>query len=554
MLEKRWYKVWDPKIPKYFEPEKPISEYLRDIAMKIPNKIAISFYGYDLTYKELDLTIDKFANALIGIGIKKGDRVALFLQNCPQFIISYFGALRAGAIVVTINPMFKKYDLEYVLKDCSPKVIISMDFLFPEIQKVTNFSQLENIIITSYKDYLPIKPSLPLPSEINLPKIKFPGTFDFLEFLNKSQSEYICKIKNLKEDIALLQYTGGTTGLPKGAIITHYQLSHNIAIAPLWYGYNSNDVFIGILPFFHCQGMIQTMGAALISGARLVILGRFSPEIFFNSIKYYNGTVLKTNTSVLISIIQWEDVFKYDLSEIRILTYGGSVAPSEIIRKVKKLVPNAKLGEGYGLTETMSVAAFTPFHKPKEGTLGIPCISTDIKIVDLKNETRELGPNEEGEIIIKGPILMKGYWNKPEETKQTLKNGWLYTGDIGKMDEEGYIKLVGRKKEMIKCSGYSVFPAEIENILYSHPAISEVAVIGIPDSYRGESPKAFIVLKQEYKGKITENDILNWVKENMAAYKRPREIEFRNELPKSYAGKVLKRILEEEEKNLKKSH
>jgi acyl-CoA synthetase (AMP-forming)/AMP-acid ligase II len=549
MTEKKWYTIWNPAIPKVFEPEKPISEYLRDVAAAMPHKIAISFYGYDLTFEELDQGIDRFAIALIDMGVKKGDRVALFLQNCPQFIISYFGALRAGAIVVSLNPMFKKAELEYELNDCGAETIISLDSLYPEIRKISNFARLKHIIVTSLRDFLPEKTTLPLSPEMRLPKTDFSGTTDFLELLAKSRGQPICEINNLKEDIALLQYTGGTTGMPKGAIVTHHQLAHNIAIAPKWYGYESSDVFIGIVPFFHCQGMVQTMGAALVSGARLVILGRFSTESLFQAIQHYSGTVLKTNTSVVISMIEWRDASQYDLSGIRIVTYGGAVTPSEIAKALRKRVPNARMGEGYGLTESMSVAAFTPFHRPKEGTLGIPCISTDLKIVDLETGKKELEPNGEGEIIIRGPAVMKGYWNKPEESKETLRNGWLYTGDIGRMDEEGYVTLVGRKKEMMKCSGFSVFPAEVEDLLYRHPAIAAAGVIGIPDPYRGESPKAFIVLKPEYRGKITQEQILEWAKENMATYKRPREVEFREELPVSSAGKILKRILAKEEED-----
>lgn len=338
--------------------------------------------------------------------------------------------------------------------------------------------------------------------------------------------------------------------MPKGAIITHHTLAHNAIGATLWFSYKKEDVHIGILPFFHVQGMTQAMNASLVSGGRLVILARFTPETLAQAITQYKCTIWKGNTTMVIAMIGWPDINQYDLSSLCLVTHGGATMPKEILAMLKQMVPKAKFGEGYGLTETLSGGGvITPLHRPKHGFIGIPFISTDLKIVDLKTGLKEVGPDEEGEIIIKGPTVMKGYWNKLEETKETLRDGWLFTGDIGKMDAEGYLTISGRKKELIKCSGFSVFPAEVEDLLYRHPAVAEVAVIGISDPYRGEAPKAFIVLRPEYKGKIKEEEIVEWTKDNMAAYKRPRIIEFRDELPKSGAGKILRRVLVEEEKS-----
>lgn len=549
-MEKKWDSVWDPRIPKVFGPERSLPEYFKDSVNATPKKVAISFYGYDMTYKELDEAIDRFAVGLVRLGTNKGDRVAIFMQNCPQFVISYFGILRAGGVVITINPMFKHAELEYELNDSGAQTLITLDFLFPEVKKAGDQIKLKNVIVTSLRDYLPNNPTLPLSSEMRQPKITIPEVLDFLEFLSKATPQPLSKITNLKEDIALLQYTGGTTGLPKGAIITHYTLAHTAVGATLWFGYTKEDVHIGILPFFHVQGLVQAMNASLVSGGRLVILFRFTPETLAQAITQYKCTIWKGNTTMVIAMIGWPDIYHYDLSSLRLVTYGGAIMPKEILAMLKQMVPKAKLGEGYGLTETLSGGgAITPLHRPKAGFIGIPFISTDIKIVDLKTGLKEVESDEEGEIIIKGPTIMKGYWNKPEETKEALKDGWLYTGDIGRMDEEGYLTISGRKKELIKCSGFSVFPTEVEDLLYRHPAVAEAAVIGIYDSYRGEAPKAFIVLKPEYKGKIKEEEIVEWTKDNMAAYKRPRIVEFRDELPRSGAGKILRRVLVEEEKN-----
>ena len=547
-MDKRWYSIWDPRIPKTFEPEKALPEYIRNQANAIPDKIALSFYGYDMTYKELDEAIDRFAWGLGNLGLEKGERVALFLGNSPQFVISYFGTLRAGGIVVALNTMFKHAELEYELNDAGAKTLVVQDILFPEVQRAGDKIQLDNVIITSLKDYRAEKPTLPLPPEMENSKLTFPDTLDFLEFLSGAHKRPLPEISDLKEEIALLQYTGGTTGLPKGAIITHHHLAHNVRIENLWFGHSEDSIHLDVLPDFHVMGMVVCMSAPLISGGHLVILTRFSPDTVAKALLRYHVTEFHTTTTMLTAILEWPDSSQYDFSSLRILWQGGAPLPEVLFDRLRLTIPNAVFGQGYGLTETLTGGAITPLHRPKRGFIGIPPSSIDMKIVDLETGLGELSPNEEGEIVIGGPTLMKGYWNRAEETRATIREGWLYTGDIGKMDEEGYLVFLGRKKEMIKCSGFSVFPTEVEHLLYRHPAIAEAAVIGIPDPYRGESPKAFIVLKEDYKERITEEEILAWAKENMSAFKRPRIVEFREQLPKSAAGKILKRNLAEEEK------
>jgi len=547
-MEKRWYKVWPPWLPKTFEVEKPLSEYLRDWAVMTPENVALSFYGKDLTYKELDEMIDRFAWGLVDLGVKKGDRVALYMENCPQFVISYFGIHRAGGVVVPLNPMFKHAELEYEINDAQAETLISFDFLFPEVEKIKEQIQLKNIIITSPRDFLPEEPILPLPTEAEEEKRFFPKTVDFIDFLSKSASNPICNITDLKKELALLLYTGGTTGLPKGAMISHYTLTCASVGSALWYHHREDDVHLGVTPFFHTMGQQQLMCSPLVSGGKIVILTRFIPDVVAMAIAHYRCTFMVVPTTGLIALLSIPNIKQYDFSSLRCIGSGGAPISVEIQKKVKELVPKTIVGEGYGLTECVSQGgAITPLYRYKPGFIGIPHIN-DIKIVDLLTGTIEVPPNEEGEIIMKGPAIMEGYWNKPEETKEILKDGWLHTGDIGLMDEEGYIKFLGRKRELIKCSGYSVFPAEVENLLYRHLAVAEVAVIGVSDPYRGESPKAFIVLKPEYKGKVKEEEVIEWSKENMAAYKRPRIVEFREELPKSAAGKILRRVLTEEEK------
>lgn len=546
-MEKRWYKVWPVWVPKHFEVEKPASEYIREWATYTPDKIALSFYGQDITYKELNSLIDKAAWGLVNLGIKKGDRVAIHMENCPQFVIAYFATQRAGGIVVPVNPMFKYAELEHEINDAGAETLIGLDYLYPEVEKAKSRTPLRNVILTSLRDYLPAEPILPLPPDAKENKRSFPGTLGFVDFIEKSQDRPICNVTDLKNDIALLQYTGGTTGIPKGAMISHHTLAYVSVGTMYWYHHREDDVHLGVTPFFHTMGQQQLMCTPLISGGRVIILSRFVPDVVAQAIAHYRCTYWVGATTMVIALLNLPNIKDYDFSSFRCLWSGGTPISVELQKKLKELAPNTIIGEGYGLSETISQGgAITPLHRYKPGFVGVPQLS-DIRIMDLETGTHEMGPNEEGEITIKGPAVMMGYWNNPEETKEVLRDGWLYTGDIGLMDEEGYIKFLGRKRELIKCSGYSVFPAEVEDLLYRHPAVKETAVIGISDPYRGETPKAFIILKPDYVGKVREEEILEWCKENMAAYKRPRFVEFREELPKSAAGKILRRVLMEEE-------
>lgn len=548
-MEKRWHKVWPTLVPKNIEVEKPVSEYLREWAKARPGSIALSFYGRDMTYGELDEAIDRFAQGLIGLGVKKGDRVALFMQNCPQFVISFFGILRAGGVVVSLSPMFKHAELEYELNDAQAESLVVLDSLYPEAEKILGATPLKHVIVTSLKDYAPDHPALPLPPEAMAPKRSFSSTLDFIELLARSPHIPLCNVSEQMEDLALLQYTGGTTGVPKGAMITHKNLAYACVGSVHWFRHRYDDVHLGVTPFFHIMGMQQLMCTPLISGGRVVVLARFDPNVAARAIDFYNCTYWVTATTSLIAFLETPGIEQHNFGSLRCLLSGGTPISVEIQKKIVRLAPNAAIGEGYGLTETVSHGGvITPLFRYKPGFVGIPQLS-QVRIVDLETGERELHAGEEGEIAIHGPTVMKGYWNKPDETERTLRGGWLHTGDIGVMDDEGYVKIVGRKKELIKCSGYSVFPTEVENLLFRHPAVSEVAVIGVPDPYRGESPKAFVILKSEFRGKIGEEEILSWCKENMATYKRPRAVELRESLPKSAAGKILRRVLVEEEKN-----
>jgi acyl-CoA synthetase (AMP-forming)/AMP-acid ligase II len=548
-MGRRWYNVWPIWVPKSLEVEKPMSEYIREWARLAPDRIALSFYGRDISYAELNGMIDRVAWGLVDLGVKKGDRVAVHMENCPQFVIAYFAAQRSGGVSVPVNPMFKGPEIEQEINDAGAETLIGLDSLYPEVEKTRSHSPLRNVILTSMRDFLPVEPVLPLPPGVKEEKHSYPNTLDFVALMEKSQDRSICKVTDLKTELALLQYTGGTTGIPKGAMISHYALASAGVGTMYWYHQREDDIFLGATPFFHVMGQVSQLCNALVSGARIIILSRFVPDVVAQAIMRYRCTQWMGATTMVIALLDLRNIGDYDFTSFRCIVTGGTPVSIELQKKMKELAPNAAIVEGYGLSETASQGgACTPLFQYRPGFVGIPQLNVDIRIMDQETGTRELGPNEAGEIVIKSAATMLGYWNKPEETNEILRNGWLYTGDTGLMDEDGYIKFLGRTRELIKCSGFSVFPAEVEGLLYLHPAVKETAVIGVNDPYRGETPKAFIILKEEYAGKVTEEEILEWCKDNMATYKRPRFIEFRKELPKSSANKILKRILVEEER------
>lgn len=543
MLNRRWHKVWPMWVPKSFDVDKPTSEYIREWATMRPEGIAISFYGRDITYRELNNIIDKTAWGLVDLGVKKGDRVAVHMDNCPQFVIAYFGTQRAGGVVVPVNPMFKQAELEHELSDAGAETLIGLDSLYEDVEKVRSKTSLKRVILTSLKDYIPEKPVLPPPSYAKEASRSFPDTIRFDEFLAQSQDQPICRVDDIKTDLAILQYTGGTTGIPKGAMITHHCLAYVTMWSVYWYHYREDDVHFAVAPLFHVMSQQQSMCTPLMSGGRMVILSRFVPEVAARAISHYGCTAWIAAPTMIIGLLSLPNIKDFDLSSLRCLNTGGGPISEELQRQMRELLPTTFVGEGYGMTETLPQGgATTPLYRYKPGFVGVPQVN-DARIVDLDTGTTEMPPNQEGELTLKGPAIMKGYWNKPEESKDVFRDGWFYTSDIALMDEDGYIKFLGRRRELIKCSGFTVFPAEVEGLLYRHPAVKEAAVIGISDPYRGESPKAFIILKPDYIGKVREEEIMEWCKENMATYKRPRVIQFMEDFPRSGTGKLLKRLL-----------
>ena len=555
MSEKPWFKFYPEGIPKSIPyPEVPLPQLLRDTAKKHPDHVALIFEDYKITYRELDELVNRFAAALHDLGISKGDVVALFLPNIPQFVITYYGILRVGGIVTAINPLYKEREVEYQLNNAEAKAIVTLDVLYPTVKKVWKKTKVKSVIITSLKDYLPpVKRILgTLLGKIPTAKVeREPGVYFLKELLARYPPEPPKVEIDPKEDLAVLQYTGGTTGVPKGAMLTHYNLVANAIGAMYWLrAREAEDVHMGVLPLFHIYGMTTVMNSSIYGAGTVVLIPRFDPEKILSSIEKYKVTVFCGVPTLYAVLITHPKIDKYNLRSIKFCISGAAPLPPEVQKRFMELT-GAVLVEGYGLTEASPVTHANPLDPTmktvKVGTIGIPWPDTDAKIVDAETGMKELPPGEVGELVVKGPQVMKGYWKMPEETKAALRDGWLYTGDLATVDEDGYFRIVDRKKDLIKYKGYSVYPRELEDVLYEHPAVKLCAVVGKPDPVAGEIPKAFIVLKPEYEGKVKEEEIIEWVKERVAPYKRIREVEFRRELPLSTVGKVLRRVLREEE-------
>lgn len=546
-MEKIWYKSWPEGLPYSLDyPTQSLPELLTTQIERAPAKTAIIYYGRAISYGELGQMVDNLAAALLDLGVKKGERVSILLDTSPNFVIAFYAILKIGAVVVAANPMFKEWELEHELNDARIEYIIASDQLYNLLQTVREHMPLKTIILTSLSDFLPAAPTLPVHPALLTPRKIYPGTYDLLDLIQTTNGQQWVLPKlppiDIYQDLALLQYTSGTTGMPKGAMISHFNLLSVVVGSATWNSIGSDDINISNLPFFHVTGMVHSMAIPLYTGGTMIILSRFDVAALVQAISDYRATCWTGIATMNIAVVNYPELDKYRLDSLRRCKSGGAPIPLEILNRFKALT-GATLLEGYGLSETISTITGNPVNQPKLGTVGIPFFGVDCRIVDLEDPEQEVPLGQEGELVFKGPQVMQGYWNRPEATAEVLKDGWLRTGDIGQMDADGYITIVGRSKELIKASGYSVFPSEVEAFLYLHEAVREVAVIGVPDPYRGETIKAYVVLKPEYVGRVTEQELLEWSRKRMAAYKAPRLLEFRTELPHGGSGKLLKRLL-----------
>ncbi|PKR93840.1 Quinone oxidoreductase [Bacillus cereus Rock4-18] len=552
-VEKPWLKSYPEEIPSTISYDiQPLHGYLEKIASRYPEKKALHFLGKDVTFSDFHDKVKKFANYLQRLGVEKGDRVAIMLPNCPQSVIGYYGTLLAGAIVVQTNPLYTERELEYQLHDSGAKVILCLDLVFPRVTNVQNATKLEHIIVTRIADFLPFPKNLLYPFVqkkqanlvVNVSESETIHLWKSVERESTADVEVPCDPEN---DLALLQYTGGTTGFPKGVMLTHKNLVSNTLMGAHWL-YNckeGEEVILGVLPFFHVYGMTAVMNLSIMQGYKMVLIPKFDMKMVFEAIKKHKVTLFPGAPTIYIALLNSPLLKEYDISSIQACISGSAPLPVEVQEEFES-VTGGKLVEGYGLTESSPVTHGNfLWEKRVPGSIGVPWPDTESIIMSL--ETGEaLPPGEIGEIVVKGPQIMKGYWNKPEETAAVLQDGWLHTGDVGYMDEDGFFYVKDRKKDMIVASGFNVYPREVEEVLYEHEKVQEVVTIGVPDPYRGETVKAFVVLKEGTE--CSEEELDQFARKYLAAYKVPKVYEFRDELPKTTVGKILRRVLIDEEK------
>lgn len=538
---KPWLKHYDFWVPAELNmPRQQLYQILQIASSSFRDKRATAFLGAFLTFGEIKSQVDRLATSLSNLGITKGDRVGIMLPNCPQYLIGFFAVVRLGAIVTNINPIYTPREVEMVAKDSGIKAIIVLDLMAQIAIGVQPNTGIENVIVTSLQEYS-AKPETAPPAPA--------GTLSFTALINEVKEVSLPRVAiTPEEDVAVLQYTGGTTGVPKGAMLTHFNLYSNVIQSYVWgkeLTQRGDERYLMVIPYFHIYG--QTVGLLLATwtGAMQIPVPKFDPDALIQAIKTYKPTFFPGVPTLYISMLNHPEIKTCGLEYVRRFNSGSAPLPVEVIEKFEQM-SGAMLYEGYGLTETSPTTHSTPtLARRKPGSIGLTYPSTEVKIVDLETGKQEVPLGQEGELCIRGPQVMKGYWNRPEETAIALRDGWLYTGDVARMDEDGYFYIVQRKKDMIIVSGFNVYPNEVEDVLFTHPAVLEAAVIGVPDEYRGEAVKAFVVLKPGVTATVEE--LSEFCKTNLAKYKIPSVIEIVPGLPKSAVGKVLRRELREME-------
>jgi long-chain acyl-CoA synthetase len=508
-----------------------LSMQLHQTANSLPQKSAFYFSEQSTTYQQLDAAVTKFASGLEKMGVKQGDHIALLLGNSPYFVIGMYGALRLGATVIPINPIYTPDEIGYIINNGDVKVVVGLDLLLPLIEKMNPLlPKVEHYIICdtpkeSQKEF-------PLENLTVFPKLK-----SFSTVLTNGQLDFV--EPELKDnDVALILYTSGTTGKPKGAMLTHNNLFSNAKDVSDYLKMNESDRVITVLPMFHVFCLTVALNAPLMNGATMLIISRFSPTEVFQVAQKYDATVFAGVPTMYNFLLQFPDGNPDDLKSLRLCISGGASMPVALLKNFEQKF-NVAISEGYGLSEASPVTTFNPLDRPrKPGSIGTSIINVENKVVNELGEEVPVG--QVGELIVRGPNVMKGYYKLPEDTEVTIRNGWLYTGDLATMDDEGYFYIVDRKKDMIIVGGYNVYPREVEEVLYNHPEVVEVAVLGVPDQNLGESVRCYVVSKNP---ELTESDLLEYCSEHLAKYKVPSGMDFLEELPKNTTGKILRRAL-----------
>jgi fatty-acyl-CoA synthase len=554
-MSDRHFPHWPPGLPKHLTlPETQLFHNAEVSAARFPHKPFIVFYDTPVTFSEFKDEAERIAGYLQHeCGVKAGDRVLLYMQNSPQWVLAFYGILRANAVVVPVNPMNMTEELKHYVKDTGATTAFVPQDLHAQMQPLVangdSAQGLQHLIVVTYSDYLKRPTDLTVPPFVAEPRKTFtdPGSVAWTEVLAKNLRPG--PITTGPDDLCVMPYTSGTTGHPKGCMHTHRSTMSTLVGGVHWFGRTQDAVFLSVLPYFHVTGMAGSMNGPMYVGGTIVILPRWDRDAAAELMQRYKVTVWQVISTMMIDFLSNPKLSQYDLSSLQGIRGGGAAMPEAICAKLKELT-GLDYVEGYGMSETLAATHINPPHRPKKQCLGIPVFDVDARVVDPET-MRELGVGETGEIVVHAPQVMRGYWNNPQATQDSFVEiegkRFLRTGDLAQVDEDGYFFMVDRLKRMINASGFKVWPAEVEALMYHHPAIHEACVIGVRDARRGETVKALVVLKPEYTSRVSEQEIIAWSHDHMAAYKSPRIVEFVESLPKSGSGKVQWRELQEQE-------
>ncbi len=558
-MAKPWLKYYPEGVPKEVDvPDTSVPELFDQMADKYGSKTALIFYGKKISYKKLKELIDRFAAALNDLGVSKDDTVALYLLNCPQYVIAYFAALKVGAKVTPISPVYTSKEVKHQLEDSEAKTIVCEDILYDNVEKAQ--VKLDNVVLSNIGDYLPPLKRLFGKSalakvyrgmEVPSPQyVEQAGLHLFQSLIKKYPPQPPQITIDPRKDIAALPYTGGTTGLPKAATLTHYNIvslqAQTVSFWPMFE--EGREVVIAYLPFFHIYGQVVVMLNGLVQGSTLVLFTTPDIDDILSAIERYQVSGFFGVPTLYEYLKEYEKTDRVNWKRLKLIACGADTLHESTINEWERRT-QAKILEGYGMTETTAVSHSTPFDRPKTGSFGVPLPSVIAAVINT--DGTEFKPvNEVGELILHGPNIMQGYWKRPRETEESIVEidgkKWLRTGDLVRMDEEGYFHFFDRKRDLIKYKGYSVFARHVEEVLYKHPQIKAAGVVGVPDPMVGQLIKAYVVLQSEARGKISEEEIIGFCQKNLAHYKVPKVIEFIGELPKTDVGKVSRRELREE--------
>jgi len=552
-MEKPWLKSYEKGVPEFLKYEEIcMPDILDRTAKQFPDKTALIFQGFTQNFKELKDMVDRFATCLADFGVKKGDAVAILLPNVIPCVAAYFAILKVGGVAVMNNPLYSDPELEHQFNDSGSKVLVTLDLLGNRMIDLRPKTKIKQIVYTSIGDYLPFPKSLLFPLVGKKKKLAAdvkpaPDVFKWKDCIAKYGSKPPA-VKVGFTDVAMYQYTGGTTGVSKGVMLTHANLSKQCQQLKAWFPTfeKGSEIMLGALPYFHVFGVETTMNYSIFMGFAQILVPKPQPEPLLEAIQKFRPTFTPLVPTMYIGMLNHPNLKKTDMSCIKGAFSGSAPLPVEVIHDFEKLT-GAVIVEGFGMTETTPVTHINPFADGtrKVGSVGLPISDTECRIVDLEDGVTDMPVGERGELIVKGPQIMLGYKGKPEETAQTLRDGWIYTGDIATMDEDGYFYIVDRKKDMIISGGFNVYPRDIDEVFYLHPKVQEACSIGIPHPVRGESVKVFVVLKEGETA--TQEELIEYCKTRLATFKLPTEIEFRKELPKTNVGKILRKQLRAEE-------